>query len=224
MISKQDWRKVNFNALNRIYRLEFGDAHINNSAIDNVRQDLSNNYASLQRVQPLYPLMDKLQSEFIAKVKSFLNSPNYEGAMKYMEDEYFELNDELGSDWNVPYSPYLSHQMPGALPPPLCSPHLFPTEIEFGANGVNMRVFMSGFAKSHIGSNDITDIQVEGSESMIRIIATIEQAQLDCFQQNFVGRRVTRVYHLPDYIQNSRINCHYYNDTGVLVIQAPWLL
>ncbi|KAI5704609.1 hypothetical protein M8J75_007212 [Diaphorina citri] len=204
---KTDWSSVNFDSISKTYRLAFGEAPaLSSSVVDNVRQELSDNYRCLRAVQPLYPLSeDKLTSEFIRKAKSFLNSPNYEGAMRYLEDDYCDFNDTQGAHWNVPYSPYLCHQVPGALPPPLASPHLFPTEIEFAEDGVRMKVFTS-------------------SQNMIRLSAMVEQVQLDCSQQNYVGRRITRTYHLPNPIVNEQMSCHYYSDMCVLVIQAPWLL
>ncbi|KAL1447399.1 hypothetical protein WDU94_008664 [Cyamophila willieti] len=213
-------------SVGRTYRLKSRDTPAPDIAcrtVDNVRQVLSDNYRSLAAVQPLYPLTGKMNSEFIAKVKSFLNSPNYEGAVRYIEDDYYDFNDTVGCHWNIPYSPYLSHQVPGVLPPPLCSFHLFPTEIEFGGESVRLNIFMSGFSKCQIGSNELTDFQVEGFDSMIRLTANVEQVRLDCSQQNYVGRKVTRTYHLPDPIMKDQMKCHYYADTGVLLIQAPWL-
>ncbi|KAI5736434.1 hypothetical protein M8J76_003192 [Diaphorina citri] len=223
---KTDWSSVNFDSISKTYRLAFGEAPaLSSSVVDNVRQELSDNYRCLRAVQPLYPLSeDKLTSEVIRKAKSFLNSPNYEGAMRYLEDDYCDFNDTQGAHWNVPYSPYLCHQVPGALPPPLASPHLFPTEIEFAEDGVRMKVSTSGFARRACGVNDMTDIQIEGSQNMIRLSAMVEQVQLDCSQQNYVGRRITRTYHLPNPIVNEQMSCHYYSDMCVLVIQAPWLL
>uniref|UniRef100_A0A8D9E7Y8 SHSP domain-containing protein n=1 Tax=Cacopsylla melanoneura TaxID=428564 RepID=A0A8D9E7Y8_9HEMI len=226
MSSNHNWSNVNMTSVGRTYVLKSRDnppPDIACSAVDNVRHQLSDNYRSLVGVQHLYPLTGKMYSEFIAKVKSFLNSPNYEGALRYIDDDYYDFNDTVGSHWNVPYSPYLSHQVPGALPPPLCSHHLFPTEIEFGGEGVRLNIFMSGFAKCQIGSNSLTDFQIEGFDNMIRLTANVEEVQLDCSQQNYVGRKVTRTYHLPDPIVKDQMLCHYYADTGVLIIQATWL-
>lgn len=225
MTNQSAWNDENSN-IKQCYHLKFNDNHplLFSSFMENIKQDLSKNYRSLLSVEPRLPLMPKLSSEFNWRVKSFLNSPNYEGALKYLEDDYFHLNNLQANYWNIPHSPYFSHQVPGSLPPPLASPYLFPSEIEFTEQGVKMKIFTSGSFLCRIGSHDISSLRVEGSSNKIKLFAIIEEAQEDCSQHNYVGRRIARIYYLPDPIIMDQIRCHYYSDTSVLSIQAPWLL
>lgn len=219
---------VNLENIGNQYRLENNELpqHVlTSSVVENIRQELTDNHRYLLAIAPLHPQTDKQTSLFIRKVNTFLNSPNYEGALNYLQDDYFEFEDYLNFPWNIPYSSrIIPHQMPGAPQRPLASPFLFPSEVELTEEGIRIKVFTSGFAKCQRGRNDFTDIRVESSDNLIRLCAMREEAELDCSQQSYVGREVRRTYHLPEPIVSQQLSCHYYSDTSVLIIQAPWLL